>query len=187
MVKRRNSGGQKRLYTFAELQEAIEWVNELAEAAQVKVALGGGLAMQLYGSDRLTSDVDIIAERDVPGMEEIGRLSFGGQKARGKGGVPTDIIVREDEVAPLYEDALQASHRVEGMVVRVVQPEFLAVMKLWAGREDKDIPDVKFLIREELIDLPLTRKLMKKYLGIYAVKDFDSLVREVAWQASEEK
>ncbi|MEO7658290.1 MAG: hypothetical protein ABIV48_01640 [Pyrinomonadaceae bacterium] len=54
--------------------KAIEAVSEIAEQHKIDWALAGGLAVILYGSDRLTKDVDIIATRMLP-LESEGTLS----------------------------------------------------------------------------------------------------------------
>ena len=41
--------------------EAIQIVSEIAEANEIEWALVGGVAMAIYGSDRTTKDIDIIA------------------------------------------------------------------------------------------------------------------------------
>ena len=59
--------------------EAIEIVDELAEANNIDWALVGGLAMALYGSDRTTKDIDIIADKLLP-LEKVGDLVQGGER-----------------------------------------------------------------------------------------------------------
>ena len=62
-------------------KEAIAAVAELAAESGIAWALAGGLAMILYGSDRLTKDVDIVAERILPKKFKVdGVLRQGGQR-----------------------------------------------------------------------------------------------------------
>ena len=46
--------------------QALEIVGQLAESNGIKWALCGGIAMIVYGSPRLTKDVDIIASQRLP-------------------------------------------------------------------------------------------------------------------------
>jgi hypothetical protein len=46
--------------------EAVKVVNELAKQNAIDWALVGGLAMALYGSDRTTKAIDVIADRLLP-------------------------------------------------------------------------------------------------------------------------
>ena len=61
--------------------KAIETVSEIAGQHKIDWALAGGLAVILYGSDRLTKDVDIIATRILP-LESEGTLIQGGERYR---------------------------------------------------------------------------------------------------------
>nr|MBP6824357.1 hypothetical protein [Acidobacteriota bacterium] len=57
--------------------EAAQQVGHLAAQEEIEWAIAGGIAMHLYGSPRMTKDVDIIASRDLSLTAEH-RLSFGG-------------------------------------------------------------------------------------------------------------
>ena len=59
--------------------ETIEKVAEIAEQNGVGWALVGGLAMVVYGSDRTTKDIDIIADKLLP-LEKVGDLVQGGER-----------------------------------------------------------------------------------------------------------
>ena len=59
--------------------EAIKTVAEIADANGVDWALVGGLAMAIYGSDRNTKDIDIIADKLLP-LESQGLLRQGGER-----------------------------------------------------------------------------------------------------------
>lgn len=52
--------------------EAAQEVGELAAQEEIEWALAGGLAMHLYGSQRLTKDVDIIASQELSLTASIG-------------------------------------------------------------------------------------------------------------------
>lgn len=59
--------------------QAIEMVAEIAEENDARRALVGALAVALYGSDRTTKDIDIIAGKLLP-IEKIGELRQGGER-----------------------------------------------------------------------------------------------------------
>ena len=58
--------------------EATLKLGEIATASNINWALVGGLAMHLYGSDRLTKDVDIIANSLLDFSPILGYLKQGG-------------------------------------------------------------------------------------------------------------
>lgn len=87
---------------------AARHIGDLAEAENVEWALAGVIAMYLYGSPRLTKDVDIIASKNVS-LKEDAPLTFGGSNYTvevGKYKVAVDWIVRNDGYAPYYRKAL---------------------------------------------------------------------------------
>jgi hypothetical protein len=137
---------------------AIETVTEIAEENNIDWALVGGLAMALYGSDRTTKDIDIIADKLLP-LEKVGELLQGGERyliKTNKNDVAVDWIIRKDEFKELFAQALKESVKING--VPVLTPEWLVILKFIAGRF-KDQEDAVFLLsREGLVD----RKLIKK-------------------------
>ena len=175
--------GPKRFLDPAMLAQALAQVAELAKSEGVRIALLGGFALQHYGSDRLTGDIDVAAEERVHGLPRGTPLSFGGEQTEAPNGVPVDVVVRDDDYAPLYEEALERAPRVRGVPVPVVRPEYLAAMKMVAGRA-RDTADLEFLLTSGTADPAKTRKIIKKHLGPYAAQEFDRIVDETAWKAS---
>jgi hypothetical protein len=57
--------------------EATQEMGKMAAAEAVDFALAGGLAMYLYGSPRLTKDVDVIAVSNAPFSQKNKRLKRG--------------------------------------------------------------------------------------------------------------
>ena len=87
--------------------EAVQRVGQLAAQEQVEWAVAGGLAMHLYGSSRLTKEVDIIASNHLS-LTPQHRLSFGGSSYTlkiGKYAVQVDWIVRNDGYEKYYRAA----------------------------------------------------------------------------------
>jgi len=172
----------KKFLDASHVRIAIGEIAKMARGKNIRPVLAGGNAMQIYGSDRLTTDVDFLASAVPTEIVVEKPLSFGGVSGRSPGGFPVDIIVRNDDFAELYASA-QNDPIEMGLPVPVVKPEYLAAMKLVAGRA-KDEEDLKSLIRLEAIDLGKTREIIRKHLGAFAVKEFGSFVDEVAWRKS---
>ena len=132
--------------------ETIETVGKLAYDNNIDWALAGGLAVILYGSDRLTKDIDIIASRLLP-LERDGLLEQGGERYNVKTArrtVSVDWITRNDEAKRFYEEALKEAVMIED--TPILTPEWLVVLKYIAGRF-KDQEDGVFLLRKKgLVD-----------------------------------
>lgn len=150
-----------------------------------KMVIAGGAAMVIYGSDRLTMDLDVLSSRTPSGLRPKSRLPFGGFSMM-VGKVPVDVIVRDDELKSLYAAAIHGSmtSRACGWSLPVVRAMYLVVIKLASGRA-KDEQDLLFLLsrmtktaREEVL------LITRKYLGIYAVDEMRSRILEADWMRS---
>lgn len=170
-ARHRNSMG--RFLDKAEVDQALSVVLTKAHQQKIPCAIVGGLAMALYGSPRLTADVDVAAQRPVAGLKPERRLSFGGF-ATHVGRVPVDVIVRSDHYARLYEEAVLSARS------NVVSPEHLATMKLAAMRE-RDEQDLKFLLVNQRVNLAKLRGIVSRYLGPYGLDSLESYVLEAKW------
>lgn len=144
---------------------------------KTRSAIVGGLAMMLYGSDRLTRDVDLVTSR-LPAVR--GRhFDFGGVRMC-VGTVPVDVIVRTDHYAKLYRAALRHAQIVRDLPV--VTPAYLAAMKMAAARA-KDAEDLKVLIRgESPSGLEEIRKVVKTTLGLFALDELNQEIEIVTWE-----
>ena len=139
--------------------EAAGELGKIAEAEQIEWALVGGIAMYLYGSPRLTKDVDVIAAKSLS-LDADAPLNIGGESYTvtvGKYKVTVDWIVRRDGYAKYYNAALaEAILMPNGF--RLVSPEWLVILKMFAGRQ-KDFDDVVFLLgQDELVNRPLVKQ-----------------------------
>lgn len=176
-----------KFLSIEKLNDAIARVAELARDAGQRVILIGGAAMALYGSDRLTADVDFAANDTLRG--HVGRtkkLLFGGEQFS-MGGVPVDFVVRSDDFVSLYQDAIAKARTIEGVPMPVVSPEHLVAMKMVAGR-DKDLADVNFLLGAPgLVDKKVAREIVREHMGAYAAQEFDGLVEESEWRKARTK
>ena len=129
--------------------EAAQKIGKLAESEKIEWALAGGIAMYLYGSPRLTKDVDIIASKHLS-IEANAPLNIGGSSyvvEVGKYSVTVDWIVRNDGYAKYYRKALEEAVSLPNGI-RLISPEWLVVLKMFAGRQ-KDYDDVVFLLGQE--------------------------------------
>lgn len=148
--------------------EAINKVAEIAETNGVNWALVGGLAMAVYGSDRNTKDIDIIADKLLP-LENKGLLRQGGEryliKTRKKE-VAVDWIIRNDEFKNLFQVALNEAVKIND--VPILTPEWLVVLKFIAGRF-KDQEDAVFLLsRKGLVNRKLIKEKIVNHVGAAA-------------------
>ncbi|MBL8196695.1 MAG: hypothetical protein JNM06_23080 [Blastocatellia bacterium] len=139
--------------------EAAQQVGKLANQEEINWALAGGLAMHLYGSPRLTKDVDVIASQHLSLVAEH-QLTFGGSSYTiqiGKYMVQVDWIVRNDGYEKYYRAALKDAIELPNGL-RVVIPEWLVILKLNAGRQ-KDFDDIVFLLTQKnLVDRPKVKQ-----------------------------
>ncbi|MGI8554935.1 MAG: hypothetical protein ACR2LT_01060 [Pyrinomonadaceae bacterium] len=128
---------------------AIKKLAKIAEKERVEWALARGIAMHLYGSPRLTKDVDVVSEK-VLSLEGKHRLSFGGISYEikvGKKIVTIDWIFRNDDYIEYYQQALKDAVKLpDGM--KVLTPEWLVILKSIAGRP-KDRDDAVFLLKNQ--------------------------------------
>jgi hypothetical protein len=169
----------ERLPSYDELLAAVYRVVEHDKITPAAIA--GGLAMQIWGSSRLTGDLDIVAE-NVLGYDGEA-LSFGGVRTK-EGNIDLDVIVRNDEFRDLYEAALdEGTLDLEGIPLPVVVPEYLVAMKMVAGRT-KDEGDVRFLVLQEDFDLEKAEQIVREHLGRYAVRELRSIIDEAKWRRS---
>ncbi len=126
---------------------AVKKLAKIAEKEQVEWALAGGIAMHLYGSPRMTKDVDVIALKRL-NLESVNPIGFGGEAYSvkvGKKEIHVDWIVREDGYRQYYVQALKdASELKNGL--KIITADWLAILKYIAGRQ-KDTDDILFLLK----------------------------------------
>lgn len=148
--------------------EAIKTVAEIAEANNIEWALVGGLAMVIYGSDRTTKDIDIIANKLLP-LEKAGLLRQGGERyiiKTNKREVAVDWIIRKDEFKKLFQEALKEAAKIND--VPILTPEWLVILKFIAGRF-KDQDDAIFLLsRKGLVNRRIIKEHIVKNVGATA-------------------
>ena len=117
--------------------------------------------MHIYGFTRATTDVDMLAQAVLP-LDSLNELSFGGENYQitvSERTVSVDVIVRNDELAKIYQTALSQAKETD-IGIKIISPEWLVVMKYFSARA-KDKIDLIWLLQEEgLVD----RKLIESNL-----------------------
>jgi hypothetical protein len=176
-----------------QIESALLEIAALPDTAGVRVAVSGGIAMQVYGSDRLSMSIEFLADRIFDGINVQRALSFGGIVGLTvKSQIPVSVIVRNrgnrnDDSRHLYEEALDAAEPLQELCgALVVTPEYLAALKFNAGQV-KDEEDLNFLIRNRVIDIPLTEDIIARLMGSYASRKFQSAVDEVEWKRERDR
>lgn len=172
---------RRKFPSFDKLIEATEEISiRLAVGEEPPlVAIAGGLAMQFYGSPRLTNDVDLIAN-SAEGLDWKKRLTFGGIRGEASNGVDVDVIVRDDEWADLYLGALVSSVELPEAPIRVVPAEFLVAMKMIPKR-DKDETDLMFLLQMPELNYDEASRHVKEYLGKFGLSELKSHRDQAEW------
>jgi len=176
----------RKAYSPERIDEAAAQVARLADRAGVRVGLCGGLALQAFGSQRLTKNVDFIAQLPIDGLPIVRKLTFGGMETVAPNGVPVNVIVRDDDYRGLYESALASATKRSGTPCPIASAEYLAAMKL-AARRQRDLVDLHWLIVAGGLDLHLTRKIIGQFVGgRFAVDAFDREVDVAKLDAARE-
>jgi hypothetical protein len=171
---------KKKFLTLEQIWDALREIAALSAEQGIPVALVGGVALQLYGSDRLTKDIDVIADTPLAGAP-IRQLGVGGLAMALPSGGEADVIVRADDYTALYREALAKAVSMQDVPIPVVPVEYIAAMKMAAARK-KDEIDLEFLLRNDIIDRAATRRIIARFLGIYAAREFDAIAAEVDWK-----
>ena len=180
----------KRFLSADQIETALKEVATLADQAGVAVALVGGVALQLYGSDRFTRDVDFVTYAHTSGLFIYNHtsgffdamvMSIGGVQGKTKSGIPVDFLFG-GEYPKLYEEALQRAERTSSLPVPVARLAHIIAMKMVARRA-KDEGDIETMLRIGAVDVAETKSVIKRHLGTYGAKEFMAVVDEVAWRS----
>jgi len=175
----------KKFLDAKQIEETLSEVAVLSKKAGVDVALVGGVALQLYGSDRFTKDVDFVGDGEFAGLNDVGRISLGGWKGLTSKGVRVDVLVKGD-FEGLYENVLAGARYEPDLGVKVARAEHIMAMKLVAG-SGKDEEDIRIMLRLGRLDIGEAKHFIRRQLGQFAVKEFDSFIDEVEWRRSKDE
>ncbi len=152
-------------------------VFEIAANNQIESALVGGVAMYLYGSDRLTKDIDFIANQRLP-LETVRFLSFGGERYGVKIGEKTidvDWIVRRDNYKDFYRQALADAVTLSNGI-KIVSAEWLTILKYIAGRGKDDLDAIWLLQQSGLVN---RQKIKRNFIKVAGETFGDIIFREL--------
>jgi hypothetical protein len=181
MSRKRTPAARAAEFSTAALDEAAREALALARVQGVRAAVAGGRALQWFGSDRFTRDVDIVAEAPLAGLRRVKPITFGGSILRASNGVTVDWIVRSDEAAALYQEALFAARKLPGCPYPVVPVEHLVAMKFGA-RRGRDLDDIAGLLGQRRFGIKRARAIIAQHYGWYVAKEFDNFVAETRWR-----
>jgi hypothetical protein len=166
MNARKINGGLADFIDGETAVKAIDVVGAMADQNGISWAVCGGIAMAIYGSPRLTKDVDIIASKRLPIKEILGYLKQGGEHftvETEKRMVPIDWILRNDDAKTLFKKALNEAVWIDDLPV--VTPEYLVIMKFIAGRF-KDQEDAVFLLsQKDLVNREKVKRIIIEVFG----------------------
>lgn len=146
--------------------KAAAIIAEQAMKKGIECALAGGIAMHVYGYQRATKDVDLLASDtlDLPAEQ---KLSFGGESYLiqvGERKITVDVIVRDDFFRNFYEAALRDAQMMPNGG-RIIIPEWMVILKYLSGRS-KDILDLLWLLREPgRVDRTTVEQLLEQVMG----------------------
>jgi len=147
--------------------EIVKLVAVRLDAAGIRYMVTGSLAMNFYAQPRLTRDVDVVVELDVPHVDRIVKLFADdfvceaeavSEAVRRRGMfniihyesvVKIDFIVRKDSPYRVAEMRRRRAVDLDGATVWVVAAEDLILSKLhWAkdSRSELQLTDVRNLI-----------------------------------------
>lgn len=174
----------RKLPSHEDLVDTAIRLQKEATGQGVRAALLGGVAMRLYGSPRLTGDVDFVAEAAIPGRKPAGTLTFGGLIYQMPGGVGADWILREDYQKELYAEALDHAIQTPEFGLRIVTPEYLAAIK-FAARRSTDYEDLMTLLGFDFVNGAKAEEVVGRLLGGYAGEEFQAARAEAAWRRRE--
>jgi hypothetical protein len=163
------------------LDRAANEMARLAREQGVRAAVVGGLAMQLYGSDRLTMDVDFIADRKLNGPTVKDQVAFGGDKLVSSEGVPVDWVIVGNGYSALFGEAIRNAKPVRGQEYRVVPLPYLAALKMVA-RAPRHMADLFEVLSSGKLNVKQTRQIVRRTMGCYAADRFDDFVAEARWR-----
>jgi len=150
-------------------------IKALAREQGIPFALIGGRALACHGirGGKSGGDLDFAATRPLNPtgfVEVVGKAHCGGLEYEHALGIRFHWIIREDELAPLYEEAINAAEEdMDGMPIAPL--EHLLVMKLLARkkflflrrRRFKDVDDAVDILRSKKLDLALCLELAQRH------------------------
>jgi len=180
-----SSRALKKFLSPEQIEGALVEVAKMASDSRSDIALIGGVALQLYGSDRLTKDVDFVADVPFNGLTDVVEIKIGGYQGKTPSGIPVDVLIG-GKYAELREASLRSAISEPELGVAVVRLPYIMALKLVAGRA-KDEEDIRTMLRLDVVDVEDTLAVIKRYVGEYAADDFRSVVEEAEWKRDRDR
>lgn len=180
-----SSRALKKFLSPEQIETALTEVAKIASDSGSEIALIGGVALQLYGSDRLTKDVDFVADCYFDGLTDVTEINIGGFQGKTQSGIPVDVLIG-GEYAKLRIASLSHAVNEPDLGVSVVALSYIMALKFVAGRA-KDEEDIRTMLRLGAVDVLETLKVIRRYVGAYAEKSFQSVVEEAEWKRDRDR
>lgn len=170
----KQSGNEKSIKDFFKILEQFNFV------------VAGGWGVSLYAKDRTPTVGDLDILLDLKDWEDFrSLLEINGFKVRGIGGygLTTAKVLRDSmsfdillTVHPWEEEALNYAIKLywDGLNINIIIPEYIIVMKLYAGR-DKDLKDITLITQNCSLNLEKLKKVISMHLGADFWQDFKQL------------
>ena len=187
----RAAGQEEAEHTFLGPEQIRAALQELADRHTGPIAVLGGVAGQLYGTRRLTADLDVLALNPLPGFVNQGRLALNdasmyGYSSKTAAGIPLDVLLPGRALRVLAVEAIRGARVHAESPVPVLRAEHWAAFKLMAAR-GKDEDDLKAAIAAGFLDPAVARPVIEKHLGLYARQEFDAIVSLALWEQRREQ
>ena len=185
----------KRLLRPVDLPALARAGAELARASQCTCVLIGGGAMQAFGLDRATKDVDFAVRLEQGAAVEgaaraagmtVRPLKIGGFSVELPQG-RVDFIDRRHGPRALFEEAVgQALHAgfsvdADGLEVLTIPLEYLVALKM-VGARPRDEADLAFLLQADDLDYGAARAIVVQHLGETVARYLDRAARQAGRQ-----
>ena len=148
---------------------------------QPKVALVGGLAMQLYGSTRLTADIDVVVHDayEVPPKAELLNIGCFSTKHAKSTWTSSSVTMtgRVSTKKPASEQR-PCPRRIPHVLGR----DFRTPPRHEDGGRSKDELDARYLALMPGLNHAKAKAIIREHLGRYAVDDLKRLIEEAKWR-----
>ena len=144
----------------ASFRTALHAADETYTRLGIPHALIGGVAVGAYAEPRATKDIDFLVGDEAFDSRGL-VVSFRAGVPLEAAGVPVDSVPVDPRYEALYRDALRTAVDSGEGAVRIVRPEYLAALKLVAGR-GRDLDAVS-----DMLDHGLDERAVGAIVGEY--------------------
>lgn len=129
-------------------RKAVHAADETYARLGIPHVLIGGIAVGAYAEPRATQDVDFLVGDEA--FETVGAIiSFRAGVPLEAAGVPVDSVPIDPKFRYVYTEAIESAEESDEPGIKLVEPEYLAALKLISGRR-RDLSDVVELVAHGL-------------------------------------